>query len=448
MAPANATWAGVLQRAQADPATALAQPDVVRAVANVLQTNASACVSLGHSFLPQMLAMLDPMLRLYQLYSEGVCRAIAEGGPHAARSSAVRHLRGVKKAVLRLVEAFVERCEDDQLLATRVVPALLDPVLGDYARSLPDARDAEALSCFTAVVNKLQAGVSPQVPRILEAVFEPTLAMITRNFEDYPEHRLRFFALLAAVTNHCFPSLLAMSAPQLKLLMDSIVWAFRHTERNVAEVGLALLLDLCSSFSESPYATSFFSAYYATLVREVMAVMTDAFHKPGFKLHARILHLLFAVVRVDAPQPTDPHRTAALPPSPSGLQPATGPPLPGGNLVIRAPLWDVASKGAAAYPSNAAYVREFATELLRTSFPNLTPQQVDASVAGMLDLRDFSAFKHHLRDFLVQSRAFASADNAELFAEEVAAQRAEQEARLAAIPGMVPPSAAVGDEMG
>lgn len=65
--------------------------------------------------------------------------------------------------------------------------------------------------------------------------------MITVNFEDYPEHRLRFFALLHAITNHCFKCLFAMSPPQLKLLIDSIIWAFRHTERNVAETGLLLL---------------------------------------------------------------------------------------------------------------------------------------------------------------------------------------------------------------
>jgi len=67
------------------------------------------------------------------------------------------------------------------------------------------------------------------------------LQMITVNFEDYPEHRLKFFALLHAITNHCFKCLFAMSPPQLKLLIDSIIWAFRHTERNVAETGLLLL---------------------------------------------------------------------------------------------------------------------------------------------------------------------------------------------------------------
>jgi exportin-1 len=38
------------------------------------------------------------------------------------------------------MQVFVEKCEDMQLLATKFIPALMDPVLGDYARSVPDAR--------------------------------------------------------------------------------------------------------------------------------------------------------------------------------------------------------------------------------------------------------------------------------------------------------------------
>jgi exportin-1 len=191
------------------------------------------------------------------MYSEMIGAAIAEGGPHAARSSFVKYMRAVKKAVLRLVDVFVDRCEDDELLATRFVPALLDPILGDYARNVPDARDAEVLGVFATVVNKLKGRAEPHVPAVLERTFEPTLSMITRNFEDYPEHRLRFFALLHAVTNHCFGCLFLMSPAQLKLVIDSIVWAVRHTERNVADTGLSLLLDMLSSFAGSEYATQF-----------------------------------------------------------------------------------------------------------------------------------------------------------------------------------------------
>ena len=63
---------------------------------------------------------------------------------------------------------------------------LEDPVLGDYKRNVPDARDAEVLSLFTAIVKKLQAKLSNEVPLIFDAVFECTLDMITKNFRGPP----------------------------------------------------------------------------------------------------------------------------------------------------------------------------------------------------------------------------------------------------------------------
>ena len=65
-----------------------------------------------------------------------------------------------------------------------------------------------------------------------------------------------------------------MSPAQLKLVIDSIVWAFRHTERNVAETGLALLNDLLVQFGSSEFATQFHTTYYLHLLNEVLAVMT------------------------------------------------------------------------------------------------------------------------------------------------------------------------------
>lgn len=48
---------------------------------------------------------------------------------------------------------------------------------------------------------------------------------------------------------------------------------------------------------------------------------------------------------------------------------------------------------------------------------------VQACVTGMFELKEDSAFKQHLRDFLVQTKSFADKNNADLFAEEAAAQR-------------------------
>lgn len=405
MAPPNATWASIIAQARADVGV-LKSTDIIRNVQNILQTNVSVCSSLGAPFASQLNLIFVDALAVYKMYSELISGAVLAGGPHAAKTSSVKLMRSVKKVTLRLVETFVEKADDLALVAAQYVPAMMDPLLGDYARNVSDARDAEVLSLFAVMINRLGSFMESEVPRIFESVFECTLGMITRNMEDYPEHRLQFFGLLRAITNHCPRTLFGMSSSQLNLVIDSVVWAIRHTERNVADTGLHLLLELLGMFSTSEAATGFHQTYYLVLLREIFAVMTDTFHKPGFKLQARILHHLFWVV---------------------------------GTETIKAPLWDVASLGPSAYPSNAAFVQAHVSELLTTSFPNLRPQQVQATVLGMLELKEFGTFKQHLRDFLVQSNQFADQNNAELYADEVTAARDSERQRMAKIPGLLGP---------
>jgi hypothetical protein len=153
-------------------------------------------------------------------------------------------------------------------------------------------REAEVLSMFAMIINKLKGGMAQHVPAIFKATFECTLNMIKGNYVDYPEHRLQFFSLLQAITNHCFPCLQSMSPVQQQLLIDSIVWAFRHTERNVADTGLNLLSDMLNRFvQERELMGPFLKAYYCRLLQDIFAVMTDTMHKPGFRLQARRLSL-------------------------------------------------------------------------------------------------------------------------------------------------------------
>ena len=62
---------------------------------------------------------------------------------------------------------------------------------------------------------------SLQVPRVFEAVCKCTLDMITKNFEDFPEHRSLLFNLLRAMNQHCFGALLQQQA-NFTLIIESI----------------------------------------------------------------------------------------------------------------------------------------------------------------------------------------------------------------------------------
>lgn len=77
------------------------------------------------------------------------------------------------------------------------IPPLLDAVLLDYNRcTVPAAREPEVLLAMATIVNNLENHITSEVPKIFDAVFECTLNMINKDFEEYPEHRTYFFLLL------------------------------------------------------------------------------------------------------------------------------------------------------------------------------------------------------------------------------------------------------------
>ncbi|KAI3756998.1 hypothetical protein L6452_04531 [Arctium lappa] len=408
----NQKWVEIIGHARGN-VDVLKDQDIIRTVLNILQTNTSAATALGTYFLPQITLIFLDMLNVYKMYSELISSGIAGGGPYASKSSYVKLLRSVKRETLKLIETFLDKAEDQPQIGKQFVPPMMDPVLGDYARNVPDAREPEVLSLFATIINKYKVAMIDDVPRIFEAVFQCTLEMITKNFEDYPEHRLKFFSLLRAIATHCFQALILLSPEQLKLVMDSVMWAFRHTERNIAETGLNLLLEMLKNFQNSEFCNQYFRSYFVLIVQEIFAVLTDTFHKPGFKLHVLVLQHLFCLVE-------------------------------SGSLTE--PLWD-ASTVPYPYPNNGMFVREYTIKLLGASFPNIPASEVTKFVNGLFESRaDLSTFKNHIRDFLVQSKEFSAQDNKDLYAEEAAAQRERERQRMLSIPGLIAPNE-IQDEM-
>jgi exportin-1 len=50
------------------------------------------------------------------------------------------------------------------------------------------------------------------------------------------------------------------------------------------------------SFQASGFQNQFYKTYFLNIEQEILAVLTDTFHKPGFKLHIAVLQHLFYVV--------------------------------------------------------------------------------------------------------------------------------------------------------
>eukprot|EP00588_Corethron_pennatum_P010446 CAMPEP_0194267448 /NCGR_PEP_ID=MMETSP0169-20130528/1937_1 /TAXON_ID=218684 /ORGANISM="Corethron pennatum, Strain L29A3" /LENGTH=1097 /DNA_ID=CAMNT_0039008281 /DNA_START=91 /DNA_END=3384 /DNA_ORIENTATION=+ len=410
----NRSWRAIMDQAN-NNVESLMVPGTIKEIIKILKSNNRVCNMVGSLFANQLQTFFLDMLNVYKVYSERISRAVAEQGEIATKMSLIRSMRSAKKEVLRLLATFIEKSgppeADPAAVAQGFIPPVLDPILGDYQRNIAGARDPEVLALFATVVQKLKSHVVAEVPRIMEAIFECTLQMITTNFEDFPEHRIKFFVFLRAVNSQCFPALFNIPAAHQKLVVDSVVWAFKHTERNIAETGLEILHELLTNVGRTPnVAQGFYQQFLLTLIQDVFAVMTDRLHKSGFKLHATLLRHMFHLVQMNQ---------------------------------VTVPLFDPAS--APPGQSNPVFLREHLSNMLITSFPNLTRSQVSLFVDGMFDLKmELPAFKMHLRDFLVQLKEFSVEDNSGLFqeeADEVTKRRdADIRAQRSAVPGILKPS--------
>ena len=360
----NNVWQEIMARANHDVGS-LKNPAAIKEVAKILRTNVRVCMSLGHPFISQMGRIYLDMLNVYKAYSEYISHAVETEGRIATKHSLIRAMRSVKTETLTLIRTFVLKSEDTSVIIANFIPPLLDPVLDDYKRSIADARDPAVLSLFAAVVHKLKGEITSGVLRILDSVFESTLSMITLNFEDHPEHRINFFRLLEAIIENCFPVFFTMDHGQQKRIVDSVVWAFKHTERNIAATGLNILHMLLRLVEQSApnIAQGFYQVYLLPLLQDVLYVLTDRLHKSGFKMHATILRHIIVLVQTGA---------------------------------VTIPLWDT-SKPVQPGTTNTSFLFEFIMNLISRPFQNVGRSVLQAFVTGLLDIqgtgKNFDTFK-------------------------------------------------------
>ncbi|KAK9447227.1 CRM1 C terminal-domain-containing protein [Limtongia smithiae] len=411
MALPNSAWDAIIKEASQN-AEILSNTDTIKIIANIMKTNVSACTSMGACFYSQLARNYMDMLGLYRAVSEMISESIAQQGTIATKTPRVRGLRTVKKEILKLIETYMSKAEDLETVNNNMVPPLLEAVLGDYNRNLPDARDAEVLNCMTTVVTRLESLITDKVVLILESVFECTLDMINKDFTEYPDHRVEFFKLLRAINLHCFPALLKLPGPVFGYVVDACLWASKHDNREVEAAGLNICIELINNISESDrsIADAFYQTFFIRILQDAFFVLTDSDHKAGFKLQAFLLARMFELV---------------------------------GSNRITAPLYKPGE--APAGTSNADYLREYAVTMLQNAFPHLQRAQLDNFVIGLFKLTDnHNKFKLNLRDFLVQIKEYGGDSTDYLYADEretelIEKQRQDREKALK-VGGLIKPA--------
>ncbi|GJD07631.1 Protein EXPORTIN 1A [Galdieria sulphuraria] len=392
----NTSWESILYQASREQQI-LQQRDVMKRLVSILRTNSGAATHLGSLYMIQLRRIFSELMSCYSVYSEMIIQAIGNLGVFATKTADVRLMRSVKKELLKLLESFFDVVDKSErkTVETEFIQPLLEPILSDYFRNIPEAREPETLSLFAVITTYMGEMIPVTMVRyIFKSLFNVTLEMIKNNFEDFPDSRYNLFRLLRAINQYSFASLFqldedpSLAESEFRLVINAILWAVKHTERNIAETGLQTLLELLKNVDSSSYEGYFYRTYFQLILNDILVVLTDTLHRPGFKYHVQILLRLFTVV----------------------------------NGYLKEPIWTEeeatqASRSGVVLQNNYDYVNWYLRVLLMSAFPNMSRSQIENVIQGMLQAQDEKILKNHLRDFLIQTKEFSSGDNSELYDE-------------------------------
>lgn len=418
----NRVWSEIIEHATADT-NVIFEQEVLHNLVHILKTNVSACKSIGIPFFAQIQRIFEDMLAIYRLISSSITTLVAEQGVEVLKQPLLKQMRSVKRETLTVLSTWIARAESNattsrdskrkvgvvqDTMAQVVIPALFSTILQDYSMSVPEAREPKVLSLLSITILSLRDKFSTHLERMFELVFVPTLEMIKADLSHYPEHRVNFFQMLDAAVRSCFnQEVMRLPENIIGLVVQAILWAFQHTIRSVAEIGILLVVEIIERLRDSQMdqeqRQSFYQRFYVEILTHVIATVTDHNQVPfvGLANLSEAVCQLFTCVESDIKVPVGTSTSAE---------------------------------------NNVDYVFETIGNLLAVHFPNLTQEQIRVTIKGFFSYnRNMPKMRDHIRDFLVQIKEESGADTADLFLEEKEKELQRIQAEKSLVPGVQNP---------
>lgn len=393
-------WQKVLEDANRDPST-LQDIDIIRTIGFIIKANERVAFALGHSYVHHLAKIFQELMQIYKLYSENISLAIASG-PGSYNNIILKATKTIRREILNLIATFIKQSENPEMIVKDFLPVLSD-LITDYNSNVPNARDPEVLSLFSSLIEKMEDKMNEYVPDILNWLFESTLTMIKDDYTSFMDFRKNFFGLIKNIVNFSLEGLFKANEESFKICIDSIIWAVKHYQIQLAEIGLETMNELLSKVVlNEEIANVFFQNFYMSIMQDTFFVLTDSLHKSGFYKQALIIMKLIAIVE---------------------------------NNMFSSILSDK-------YTSNKVFVLEYLSDTLIKLFTNCNKVQIQTFVLNMFNnWNDKKEFVNTLRDFLILLKEFAGKDQDELFEQEKQAALKEaqdrEELKKKAIPGLL-----------
>lgn len=157
-----------------------------------------------------------------------------------------------------------------------------------------------------------------------------------------------------------------------QVFIDSIIWAFKHEQPELAELGLSAMSELITQVSfKYEVCNPFFKTYFMPILQDTFYVLTDGTHKGGFQLQIEILKKLFSLIEENK-------------------------------------FTELLQEGL----ENKQYILEYLSNALSQLFTNMNKVQIETSVLNMFTrCNDKEKFIETIIDLLVSLKEFAETND-------------------------------------
>lgn len=269
------------------------------------------------------------------------------------------------------MSTFILKSTQPQLIISEFLGPLSQLII-NYNQNVPDARDPEVLFLFAAIIQTLGQSITSYIPDIIKNLFESTLGMIDQNFQDYTDFRRGFFTLCKNIVFYSVEGLYTSEEQLFQIFINSIIWAFKHDQPELAELGLSAMSELITQVSfKFEVCNPFFKTYFMPILQDTFFVLTDGTHKGGFQLQIEILKKLFSLVEENR--------------FTEEIQPGM---------------------------SNKAYILEYLSDALSRLFTNMNKVQIETAILNMFTrCNEKDKFIETIIDLLVSLKEFAETND-------------------------------------
>lgn len=232
-------WVNIYQSALSNQ-NILLEPQVIRALDIMLKINEKVCVSVKTNYFYFAENILKNIFDTYVLFSSSI-NSLYESNQINNNMGNIKNMKKIKKTIIQFIISLIENTNDINIIQNNLSPYLSN-FIEQYKLGHVENRDADVLIVFKELMKKLKNLPYNIIESIWTHLCLQTLSMIQQDFVSFPEHRFNFFELLKSLITNEFNAIFKIQDSSFnKNIINSILWAFKHSLHNIAEVGLETL---------------------------------------------------------------------------------------------------------------------------------------------------------------------------------------------------------------